>query len=103
MSYTPIPEKYLRSCVPTENTDEAYIWVTNELYEFLLQNPFITKTFYETKNRNAYLDLVNAFVRKVPTRLYDTDFCYDWTLNGEDNGFMNQLRSAYNQIPKKQF
>ena len=94
MSYSPIPDKYLHS-VQTENTDEAYIWVANELYPFLLTNWSITKTIYETKDKKAYLDLVLSFVRKVPVGRYDIDFQNDWTLAGENNGFMKLLHTAY--------
>jgi len=100
MSYSPIPEKYLRSVVQTENTDDAYIWVVNELYPFLLTNWSITKTIYETKDKKAYLDLVSSFVRKVPVCYYNIDFENDWTLAGENNEFMSSLRTAYAEYVK---
>jgi hypothetical protein len=98
--YTPEPYTYLRSSVPNENTEKAYVWVANELYEFLLVNPLITKTIYESKDRSAYLSLVEFFVKRLPQGYYDSDFFHDWTLNGENNGFMRQIRSAYSEYQK---
>jgi len=74
--------------------------VANELYEFLLTNPLITKTIYESKDRSAYLSLVEFFVKRLPNDLYDSDFFHDWTLKGENNGFMRQIRSVYNNLTK---
>jgi len=101
--YTPEPYTYLRSSVPNENTESAYVWVANELYEFLLTNPLITKTIYESKDRSAYLSLVEFFVKRLPNDLYDSDFFHDWTLKGENNGFMRQIRSVYNEYTAKGF
>ena len=101
--YTPEPYTYLRSTAPNDNTESAYTWVVNELYEFLLVNPSITKTIYESKDSSAYRPLVEFFVKRLPGDRYDSDFFHDWTLNGENNGFMRQIRTAYNQIPTKRF
>ena len=103
LPYTPEPETYLRSSVPNESTERAYVWVANELYEFLLVNPSITKTIYESKDRSAYLSLVEFFVKRLPNDRYDSDFFHDWTLNGENNGFMRQIRSVYNEYTAKGF
>jgi len=101
--YTPEPYTYLGSSVPNENTESAYVWVANELYEFLLTNPLITKTIYESKNKSAYLSLVEFFVKRLPNDRYDSDFFHDWTLKGENNGFMQQIRSVYNKYTAKGF
>lgn len=101
--YTPEPYTYLGSSVPNENTESAYVWVANELYEFLLANPLITKTIYESKDKSAYLSLVEFFVKRLPNDRYDSDFFHDWTLKGENNGFMQQIRSVYNKYTAKGF
>jgi len=101
--YTPEPYTYLGSSVPNENTESAYVWVANELYEFLLTNPLITKTIYESKDKSAYLSLVEFFVKRLPQGYYDSDFFHDWTLKGENNGFMQQIRSVYNKYTAKGF
>jgi len=103
LPYTPEPYTYLRSGVPNESTERAYVWTVNELYEYLLMNPFITKTIYESKDRSAYISLVESFVKRLPNSYYDSDFVNDWTLSGQNNGFMQQIRSVYNKYTSKGF
>lgn len=94
--YELIDEKYLRSATQTEKTDKCYIWIVNELYQYLLSQPILTQKIYETKDKDAFIELISSFVKKdKPRGYYDIDVEYDWTLSGKNNGFMNCLRSAY--------
>lgn len=95
-----INEKYLRSSTPTEQSDKCYGWVVNELYQYLLTQRILTLSIYEKKDSETYLELISSIVKKVPCGYYDIDLFHDWTLRGNNNGFMNCLRSAYSQFQK---
>ena len=91
---------YLRSSRHTWESDWAYVFASNTLYEYLISHPYETCRIYDNMDKDAYLAIIKMAVSSVPAKYYDRDFENDWScaIGGGDNGFMNTLRKAYKNV-----
>ena len=85
-------EKYMGSSKHNEKSYVAFCWVTNEVYEYLLNHPLETIDIYENKKYRVYLLLVSSFVKQL-TKYSDRDFEMDWRLHA----FIPAIQTAYKQ------